>query len=232
MTTVDAGLERVRQRIGTATEACGRSLGSVRLVAVSKTQPVARVAEAVAAGQREFGENYLQDALPKLDAFDDRDDLTWHFIGQVQSNKTRAVAERFDWVHTVDRLKLVDRLDAQRPHYASPLNVCIQVRDEDDARRSGIAAESVPELADAIAATDRLRLRGLMIIPPEAANGESARPCFAMLRTLFESLQACGHPLDTLSMGMTGDLEVAIQEGATLVRVGTAIFGARRTEPG
>ena len=142
MTAVELALERVRKRIGAAAEACGRRPGSVRLVVVSKMQPVERVAEAIAGGQREFGENYLQDALPKLNALDDREDLVWHFIGQLQSNKTRQAAERFHWVHTIDRLKLIDRLSDQRPHHAAPLNICIQVRSEDDPRASGAVADA------------------------------------------------------------------------------------------
>jgi pyridoxal phosphate enzyme (YggS family) len=201
---------------------------SVRLIAVSKTQGVDQVVAAIEAGQREFGENYLQDALPKMDALDGRSDLRWHFIGVLQSNKTKVVAERFDWVHTVDRLKLVDRLAAQRPHYAQPLNICLQVRVDAEGRAAGAAPDDLAELADAVAAADRLRLRGLMVVPPPDAIGELARPTFAATRQLLDELRDRGHDLDTLSMGMTGDLEVAIEEGATLVRVGTAIFGARR----
>jgi len=232
--TVRVGLDQVRERIAAACAASGREAGSVRLVAVSKTQPARLIEEAIAAGQRDFGENYLQDALPKMDALDQREDLAWHFIGRLQSNKTRAVAERFQWVHTVDRLKLIDRLDAQRPHHAPPLKVCIQVRGEGDARGSGAAIGDVPALVTAVAASAHLSLRGLMIVPPTDAVGDAARPHFRMLAELLRDLRAAGHDIDTLSMGMSGDLEAAVDEGATLVRVGTAIFGARTTvgDPG
>jgi PLP dependent protein len=231
MTSVQGSLEQVRARVAAGEAASGRSPGSVALIAVSKTQPVERLAAAIVAGQKAFGENYLQDAIPKMDALAGHTDLRWHFIGALQSNKTRAVAERFDWVHTVDRLKLIERLDAQRPHDATPLNICIQVRGEADDRATGAAAADVPALAAAVDAAERLRLRGLMILPPAEAEGELARPTFVAARSLLAELRASGHELDTLSMGMTGDLEVAIDEGATLVRVGTAIFGSRRTIP-
>ena len=208
----------------------GRDPASVTLVAVSKRQPLERVRAAVAAGQRHFGENTLQGALEHMDALVDalgEADLTWHFIGAIQSNKTRPIAERFDWVHTIEREKIARRLSEQRPAAAPPLEVCIQVNVDDEPSKSGCAPVDLAPLADLVAGLPRLRLRGLMCIPAPAEGLDAQRRPFARLRRLLEELNGCGHRLDTLSMGMSADLEAAILEGATLVRVGTDVFGPR-----
>ncbi len=196
------------------------------LVAVSKTFPAASVREAAAAGQRDFGENYLQEALDKLDQTADLP-LIWHFIGPIQSNKTRPIAERFDWAHTVDREKIARRLSEQRPEARAPLNVCIEVNVSGEATKSGVAPADVPALARIVAALPRLKLRGLMAIPEPTEDMDVQRRRFATLRELKAALEHDGLALDTLSMGMSADLEAAIAEGATMVRVGTAIFGER-----
>lgn len=219
-------LAAVRARIAAAAQRYGRDPANVQLIAVSKTQPAARVAQLAELGQRDFGENYLQEALTKIAALRDRA-LVWHFIGQLQSNKTRAVAEHFDWVHTVDRAKLADRLAAQRPAHAAPLAVCVQVHLGDETSKGGVAPERLPELLAHVAALPRLRLRGLMAIPPEESDHDAQRAWFARLRALFDAARRQHPQLDTLSMGMSGDLEAAIAEGATAVRIGTALFGAR-----
>ncbi len=225
-TTLQARLSTVRDRVANACAAVRRPAESVGLVAVSKTFPATAVREAAAGGQRDFGENYLQEALEKLDATADLP-LIWHFIGPIQSNKTRPIAERFDWVHTVDREKIVRRLSEQRPETRGPLNVCIEVNVSGEATKSGVAPAAVPALARVVAALPRLRLRGLMAIPEPTADMDLQRQRFATLRELNESLVREGLALDTLSMGMSADLEAAIAEGATMVRVGTAIFGER-----
>jgi PLP dependent protein len=221
---IAGNLAHVRERIAAAARACGRDPGAVRLIAVSKTHPAAMVREAYAAGQRDFGENYLQDALPKLDAVADLG-ITWHFIGAVQSNKTRAIAERFHWVHTVDRLKIAERLSAQCPRDKT-LDVTLQVNVDGDPAKAGVAPERAAALVDAVAALPSLRLRGLMTIlglDTDPAEG------YRRLGTLFASLaDRAPASWDTVSMGMTADFEIAIAAGATCVRVGTAIFGARR----
>jgi pyridoxal phosphate enzyme (YggS family) len=222
-----AALQSVRARIVRAAERAGRDPGSIRLLAVSKQQPAALVRAAAAAGQTEFGENYVQEGIDKVAALADVPGLVWHFIGQLQGNKTRAVAEHFDWVHTVDRERTASRLNAQRPHDAAPLQVLLQVRLADEPGKGGVAPAAAPALAAAITALPQLRLRGLMCIPPPAADQEAQRRPFRQLRELMESLVAAGHSLDTLSMGMSDDLEAAVLEGATIVRVGTAIFGRR-----
>lgn len=201
---------------------------SITLLAVSKTVPAERVREAVDAGQTAFGENYVQEALAKLDALADlRERLEWHLIGPLQSNKTREVAERFDWVHGVDRLRIAERLASQRPASLPPLNVCLQVNISGEASKSGVPSAEVPTLARQVAALPRLRLRGLMAIP-EPADGDAAqRAPHRALRALHDALRADGLPLDTLSMGMSADLEAAVAEGSTMLRIGTAIFGAR-----
>jgi pyridoxal phosphate enzyme (YggS family) len=219
-------LQRVRQRIAAAAIACGRDPSAVTLIGVSKTQPATAVREAAEAGLADFGENYLQEALGKQEALADRA-LTWHFIGALQSNKTREVAGHFDWVHTVDREKIARRLAGQRPFHAPPLQVCLQVRLGQEDTKSGVDPPGLDALADAVAALPRLRLRGLMCIPPVEDDPARQRRWFAELRSLQERLVARGHPLDVLSMGMSGDFELAIAEGATHVRVGTAIFGPR-----
>jgi hypothetical protein len=198
----------------------------VRLVAVSKQQPAEAIAAAAGAGQLEFGENYVQEAVAKIAALRGRP-LTWHFIGQLQGNKTREVAEHFQWVHTVDRARIASRLDAQRPHFAARLEVLLQVRLADEPGKGGAAPEQLPALADAVTRLPRLRLRGLMCIPPPAADEAARRAPFRRLRELLEDLNRRGHSLDVLSMGMSDDLEAAILEGATLVRIGTAVFGPR-----
>ena len=222
-----AALQMVRARIARAAERAGRDPGSVRLLAVSKQQPAAMVRAAVTAGQTEFGENYVQEGIDKVAALADVPGLAWHFIGQLQGNKTREVAECFDWVHTVDRERIASRLSAQRPHDAAPLQVLLQVRLADEPGKGGVTPTAAPALAMAVAALPRLQLRGLMCIPPPATDMAAQRQPFRQLRELLESLNAAGHALDTLSMGMSDDLEAAVLEGATIVRVGTAIFGRR-----
>ena len=199
----------------------------MRLLAVSKTFPAAAVREAYLAGQTAFGENYLQEALDKMDALRDLP-LEWHFIGPIQSNKTRAIAENFAWVHSVDRLKIAERLSAQRPPHLPPLNVCLQVNVSGEESKSGVAPEEVMELAQAVAPLPNLKLRGLMTIPsPATGEMEQQRMPFAEMRVLLDQLNLQGMALDTLSMGMSHDFPAAIMEGATIVRIGTAIFGSR-----
>ena len=222
-----AALQSVRGRVAKAASAAGRAPDSVRLVAVSKLQPVAMVRDAATAGQVDFGENYVQEGCDKIAALADMPGLVWHFIGQLQGNKTREVAEHFHWVHTVDRGRIAARLSAQRPAHMPPLQVLLQVSLADEPGKGGVTPAELPALAAAVAALPRLRLRGLMCIPPPAADVEAQRQPFRQLRELLAALQAAGHPLDTLSMGMSDDLEAAVLEGATIVRVGTAIFGRR-----
>jgi pyridoxal phosphate enzyme (YggS family) len=219
-------LAGVLARVEAAARRAGRDPATVRLLAVSKQQPVDAVAAAAGAGQREFGENYVREGVAKIEALRDRG-LTWHFIGQLQANKTREAAEHFQWVHTVDRERIATRLDAQRPHYAGPLDVLLQVRLGDEAGKGGVEPADLPRLAEFVAGLPRLRLRDLMCIPPPATGEAQQRLPFARLRELLEGLNARGHRLDALSMGMSADLEAAVLEGATIVRVGTAIFGPR-----
>jgi pyridoxal phosphate enzyme (YggS family) len=221
-------LAAVQERIASACAAARRPVQSVTLLAVSKTFPAAAVAEAHAAGQRRFGENYVQEALDKMAALAElRPAPEWHLIGPLQANKTRLVAEQFDWVHTVDRLKIAERLSAQRPASLAPLSVCLQVNISGEPTKAGVAPAEVPALARAVAALPRLHLRGLMAIPEIGGDLAAQRRPHHALHALFEALRADGLALDTLSAGMSGDLEAAILEGATLVRVGSAIFGAR-----
>lgn len=221
-------LQQVRARIVTACTATGRDPASVRLLAVSKTFPAEAVREARAAGQIAFGENYVQEGVAKIEALADlRGELEWHCIGPLQSNKTRAVAEHFDWVHSIDRLKIAERLAEQRPAHLPPLSVCLQVNVDGGTNKSGVPAEEALQLARAVAALPRLRLRGLMAIPEPAPDFEAQRALFLQAAVLFETLRAAGLALDTLSLGMSGDLEAAIAAGSTMVRVGTAIFGGR-----
>jgi len=228
MTDIARHLEAVRQRIAAAAASAARDPRSIELLAVSKTFPADAVRAARAAGQRAFGENYAQEAITKIDALADlRAQLEWHFIGPLQSNKTRAVAERFDWVHSVDRLKIAQRLSGQRPDTLPPLNVCLQINVSGEASKSGVAPDEAAEVARAIAALPRIALRGLMSIPEPAGDLAAQRAPHRRLFELFEQLRAGGLALDTLSMGMSADLEAAVLEGATIVRVGTAIFGAR-----
>ena len=228
MTTITNRLQAVHQRLTNACTRAGRSADSVTLLAVCKTQPAAAVRAAHAAGQRAFGENYVQEGLVKIEALADlRPELEWHLIGPLQSNKTRAVAEAFDWVHSIDRLKIAQRLSEQRPAWAEPLQVCLQVNVSGEPSKSGVAPTELPALAQAVAALPRLRLRGLMAIPEPAGDEAAQRQPHRALRELLEALRQQGLALDTLSMGMSADLEAAVLEGATLVRVGTAIFGER-----
>jgi PLP dependent protein len=228
MSSIDKRLQQVKGRISAASARAGRDVRSVTLLAVSKTQGAPALREAAAAGQRAFGENYVQEALDKIAALADlRPQLEWHLIGPLQSNKTRPVAEAFDWVHTVDRLKIAQRLSEQRPAGLPPLNLCLQVNISGEPSKSGLAPADVPPLAVAVAALPNVRLRGLMAIPEPAGDREAQRVPHRALRGLLEQLRAQGLALDTLSMGMSADLEAAIAEGATIVRVGTAVFGER-----
>jgi PLP dependent protein len=228
MASIVENLQQVGARIRAACDAAQRSVQSVTLLAVSKTFPAAAVREAHAAGQRAFGENYVQEALDKIAALADlRAQLEWHLIGPLQSNKTRDVAEAFDWVHSVDRPKIAERLSAQRPAGLAPLNVCLQVNISGQASKSGVAPNDALDLARTVAAMPGLRLRGLMAIPEPVADVAAQRAPHRALKGLFDQLNAHGLGLDTLSMGMSADLEAAVTEGATVVRVGTAVFGAR-----
>lgn len=228
MHTIDDKLTKVTERIQQAALAVGRNPQTVHLVAVSKTQTAAAVAQAYSWGQRRFGENYLQEALAKLIQLSDLKDIEWHFIGPIQSNKTRPIAENFAWVHSIDREKVAQRLNEQRPLDLVPLQVCLQVNIDDETSKAGVSLEDLPALADAVARLPRLQLRGLMVIPAPCDDPLQQRATFAKLRQALADLQGRGFiGLDTLSMGMSADLEAAVAEGATLVRVGTDIFGAR-----
>jgi pyridoxal phosphate enzyme (YggS family) len=226
MSSISHNLQAVKNRIVIAAKAAGRPVSEIALLAVSKTFSADAVIEAADAGQRNFGENYLQEGLEKIDAVRTRRPdlmLEWHFIGPIQSNKTRSIAEHFDWVHSVDREKIAQRLSEQRPPHLPPLNICLQVNISGEASKSGIAPDQAAALARSIAALPRLRLRGLMAIPAPADNMEQQRQPLRALRELAQALQ-----LDTLSMGMSDDLEVAVAEGANILRIGTAIFGKRK----
>jgi PLP dependent protein len=221
-----ANVNHVRSQIKRAAEAAGRDPATVTLVAVSKTKAAESVRAAATAGVTDFGENYLQEALGKMDELADLE-LRWHFIGALQSNKTRPVAERFDWVHSIDRLSIARRLSEQRPFHAPPINLCIQVELVPEPTKHGVAPADLAELAHLTAELSRVRLRGLTCIPPPQTEERGARELFGRLRTLRDELNAQGFKMDTLSMGMSADFEWAIAEGATHVRVGTAIFGGR-----
>ncbi|WP_422098338.1 YggS family pyridoxal phosphate-dependent enzyme [Variovorax sp.] len=228
MTMIGDDLQHVRQRIATACADAGRAPGAVRLLAVSKTFGPEAVREAHAAGQAAFGENYVQEGLDKIAALADlRADLEWHCIGPLQSNKTRPVAEQFDWVHSVDRLKIAERLSAQRPAHLPPLQVCLQVNVDGGANKSGVTPEEALPLAHAVAALPQLVLRGLMAIPEPAPDFEAQRALFLRATALFDQIRDAGIALDTLSLGMSADLEAAVSAGSTMVRIGTAIFGGR-----
>jgi pyridoxal phosphate enzyme (YggS family) len=228
MESIAQALQQVKGRIDRAIAHSGSAPGSVALLAVSKTQPAAAVRQAHAAGQRAFGENYVQEALAKIEVLADlRAQLEWHLIGPLQSNKTAAVARAFDWVHSVDRLKIAQRLSEQRPASLPPLNICLQVNISGEASKAGLWPAEVAGVAQAVAALPGLHLRGLMSIPAPAADPAAQRAPHRALRELLAALNAQGLGLDTLSMGMSDDLEAAVAEGATLVRVGTAIFGRR-----
>src|SRR5512143_268961 len=219
-------LHAVRARIERAAEEAGRDAAGVCLLAVSKTFDAAAVRDLAACGQREFGENYLQEVLEKQAALRDLP-LVWHFIGPIQSNKTRSIAENFNWVHSVDRLKIAERLSAQRPAALPPLQVCIEVNVSGEASKGGVAPAELPALAAAVAALPGLQLRGLMAIPAPTSEVAAQRAAFRRVRELYDALRARGLALDTLSMGMSADLEAAILEGATIIRIGTALFGER-----
>jgi pyridoxal phosphate enzyme (YggS family) len=227
MAIIAANLQAVLARIGRAARVAGRAPESVALVAVSKTFPAGRVREAHAAGQRDFGENYVQEGVEKITQLGALP-LAWHYIGPIQSNKTGAIAAHFQWVHSVDREKIASRLNDARGAALPPLNVCLQVNVSGETSKSGVSPAGLEALAAAVARLPRLRLRGLMAIPEPTSDAATARRRFAQLRELKEGLAARGHVLDVLSMGMSDDLEAAIAEGATMVRVGTAIFGQRQ----
>ena len=230
MHTIDDKLTKVTERIQLAALAVGRNPQTVHLVAVSKTQSAERVAEAYACGQRRFAENYLQEALEKHSSLSHLQDIEWHFIGPIQSNKTRPIAENFSWIHSIDREKIAQRLNEQRPADLPPLQVCLQVNIDDETTKSGVSLKDLSVLAHALKRLPRLQLRGLMTIPAASDDPAQQRATFAKLRLALASLQSQGFSgLDTLSMGMSSDMEAAIAEGATLVRVGTDIFGARAT---
>lgn len=227
MSTIADNISLVSARIRAAAQASQRDETSIQLLAVSKTKPAAALREAYAAGLRDFGENYLQEALGKQAELGDLP-LSWHFIGPIQSNKTRAIAENFAWVHSVDRLKIAQRLSEQRPADLPPLNICIQVNVSSEASKSGCAPADLPALASAISALPRLKLRGLMAIPEPTDDRAAQDAAFATVRRLNDDLrERLNLPTDTLSMGMSHDLEAAIAQGATWVRIGTALFGAR-----
>jgi len=226
MATIASNMQAVRERIERAARAAGRAPGDIELVAVSKTVPADRVAEAVAAGQRSFGESYAREGVEKITKLAGLS-LIWHFIGPIQSNKTAPIAAHFDWVHGVSREKIAQRLHAGRPDSLPPLNVCIQVNVSGEASKSGVEPGEEEALAAAIVRLPRLRLRGLMAIPEPTSDPAIQRRRFALLRERLEHLTGLGHALDTLSMGMSDDFEAAIAEGATIVRIGSAIFGQR-----
>ncbi|OGB20489.1 MAG: YggS family pyridoxal phosphate enzyme [Burkholderiales bacterium RIFCSPLOWO2_02_FULL_57_36] len=230
MSLISRNLQVVHDGIATAAHRAGRNPDEIRLLAVSKTFGVDAILEAAQAGQKAFGENYLQEALDKMTELQARQPalrLEWHFIGPIQSNKTRPIAEHFDWVHSIEREKIAQRLSDQRPQHLPPLNVCLQINISGEASKSGAALDQASEMAHAVARMPRLRLRGLMAIPEPAENFEQQRAPFRRLHQLFNELRAQGLPIDTLSIGMSADMAAAIAEGSTMVRVGTAIFGKR-----
>ena len=226
MHKIDDQLAKVTARIHQAATSVARNPQTVQLIAVSKTQPAAAVAAAYAWGQRRFGENYLQEALEKQQQLAELD-IEWHFIGPIQSNKTRPIAEHFAWVHSLDRLKIAQRLSEQRPAHLPPLQVCLQVNIDNEPTKSGVNLTELPALAQTVAALPNIQLRGLMAIPEASDDPAKQRAAFVQLRQALERLNSQGLALDTLSMGMSGDLEAAVAEGSSLVRVGTDIFGAR-----
>ncbi|HWT28470.1 MAG TPA: YggS family pyridoxal phosphate-dependent enzyme [Methylophilaceae bacterium] len=226
MTTIAERLQAVKARIHAAEHNAGRAADSVSPLAVSKAQPAGSLREAYAAGQRLFGENYLQEALDKQAALADLA-IEWHFIGPIQSNKTQQIARHFSWVHGVDRLKIAERLSNARPEDSAPLAICLQVNISQEASKSGVMPQELDALADAVQRLPRLRLRGLMAIPAPTSDIELQHKQFRMVRELYSRLLAKGHALDTLSMGMSEDFQTAILEGATIIRIGSAIFGPR-----
>ncbi len=228
MSTIADNLNKVQTRVTTALANSPKRLNNVQILAVSKQQPVAAIRELAALGMHDFGENYLQDALPKRQQLADLD-LSWHFIGHIQTNKTRLVAQHFDWVQSVDRPKIARRLNDQRPDELAPLNVCVQVNISEEDNKGGVAPSAAKQLAQEIAELPRLKLRGLMAIPQATSDYEQQVQAFAELKSLFDRLNDDGLQLDTLSMGMSHDLEAAIVAGATMLRVGQALFGPRPT---
>lgn len=228
MTEIKKRFHTIHDTIRQAEKQHGRTSNSVQLLAVSKTWPADKLRKLAELGQTQFGENYLQEALEKIDALADLD-LEWHFIGPIQSNKTRDIAAYFDWAQSVDRLKIARRLNEQRPEDLTPLNVCIQVNIDEENSKSGVAASEVLPLAEAISQLDNLRLRGLMVIPSRQEREEAQHDSFRRAQALFESLQQRFDHIDTLSMGMSADLHAAVAEGSTMVRIGTALFGQRDT---
>lgn len=228
MTQITDRLDQVRADIASAAEQAQRQAQSIKLLAVSKTRQADELRQAWSAGQRDFGENYLQEALDKIEALN-KLDICWHFIGPIQSNKTRPIAENFSWVHSVDRFKIAQRLNDQRPIGMPPLNICLQVNISEEPSKSGVLPSELATLAAEVASLKNIRLRGLMAIPASDADPQRQRIPFAQLRLLLQSLQQQlpNTPLDTLSMGMSGDMDAAIHEGATIVRIGTALFGPR-----
>ncbi|KFA99699.1 YggS family pyridoxal phosphate-dependent enzyme [Vibrio sp. ER1A] len=230
MTSIQQNIELITSQIAQAEQKCGRAQGDVQLLAVSKTKPIEAILDACQAGQRRFGENYVQEGVSKVVHFNEQHgdiDIEWHFIGPIQSNKTRPVAEHFDWVHTVDRAKIAQRLNDQRPQGMKPIQVLIQVNTSSEASKSGVDSEQVLELAQLISSLPNLTLRGVMSIPENVSDYQSQLIAFKALAEV-KSLLAEKHPqVDTLSMGMSGDMEAAIEAGSTIVRIGTAIFGAR-----
>lgn len=225
---INENITIIKQRIADIAKKYNRSPESVQLLAVSKTRPIADIVAAIEQGQFSFGENYLQEAIPKIEALRDNKALEWHFIGPLQSNKTRVIAENFDWLHSLCQLKHAQRLNKQRPEHLRPLNVCIQVNISEEAQKSGVHLSNLRTLAEAIAELPRLRLRGLMTLPAPSQSIDQQRIPFRRMRIALEELQGLqANGFDTLSMGMTNDMEAAIAEGATLVRIGTGIFGKR-----
>ena len=218
-------LDKIHQRIQSAANAAGRPASDIQLLAVSKTRPIEDIRAAIIAGQTRFGENYLQEAIEKIKALSN-ESCEWHFIGRCQSNKTSAIAEYFDWVHSIDREKIAQRLNDQRQS-DKPLNVCLQINISSDPNKAGIEPDQLPSLAEAVQKMPKLRLRGLMALPVEETDFNQQRQTFARVTKLFNELNAKGFELDTLSMGMSNDMEAAIMEGATLIRIGTDIFGPR-----
>ncbi|RUO34385.1 YggS family pyridoxal phosphate-dependent enzyme [Aliidiomarina shirensis] len=217
----------VKQQIQHAAQAANRNPDSIALLAVSKTKPASAIAELYRAGQRQFGENYLQEAIDKISELSDLKDITWHFIGPLQSNKTKDVAQHFDWVHSIDREKLVRRLNNQRPSDLKPLNILIQVNIDDEASKAGVSLEEINALAASIVSSERLQLRGIMAIPNPEASAEEQEQSFKKLENAYRELQTQYADVDTLSLGMSNDLALAIRYGSTMVRIGTALFGAR-----
>ncbi len=226
MSSIADNISATLTRIRDAEQQAGRLPASVTLLAVSKTKPAQQLRQAYSAGQRHFGENYLQDALPKIEQLADLD-ICWHFIGPLQSNKSRAVAEHFDWFHSLDRFKIAQRLSEQRPAPLAPLNVCIQINISAEASKSGVVPEQAAALVKQVQELQGLCLRGLMAIPAASLDAAGQHQAFAQMRVLFDTLKPLAPQMDTLSMGMSDDLEVAVAQGSTLVRIGTAIFGAR-----